>query len=92
MAARGINNVELGRALGVSHVAVGNYLKESGQLPRADGLARIAEYFGVSMESLLRPNAVVGRIKEEPPAETWQARALAAEKKLAAIEGILKKI
>jgi len=91
MAARGVNNVELGRALGVSHVAIGNYLKEPGQLPRADGLARIAEYFGVTMESLLRPQTGGVRIKEEPPTENWQARALAAEKKLAAIEALLKK-
>ena len=81
MGARGVNNVELGRAIGVSHVAIGNYLKEPGQLPRADGLARLAEYFGVSMESLLRPSPSPNRIKEEP-VENWQARALAAERKL----------
>ena len=93
MAARGINNVELGRAIGVSHVAIGNYLKEPGQLPRADGLARIAEYFGVTMESLLRP---IGARVQEAPIENWQSRALAAEKSLmvvkAALEAVLKKI
>ena len=89
MAARGVNNVELARSLGVSHVAVGNYLKEPGQLPRADGLARIAEYFGVSMESLLRPPKAGGRMKEEPPDENWQARALAAEKKLELVRAAL---
>lgn len=48
---RGMNNVSMAKAIGVSHVAVGNYVK--GRVPKAAILQRIADFFGVSSSVLL---------------------------------------
>ena len=46
-----ISNPALGRAIGVSHVAIGNFL--SGQLPKSEHLYGLARFFGVSTDYLL---------------------------------------
>lgn len=49
----GINNAELARRIGVSHVSVGNYL--AGRVPKYDVAQRIAEVFGIAPDYLLNP-------------------------------------
>jgi SOS-response transcriptional repressor LexA len=49
---KGIRAAELARALGLSHVAIGNYIKAE-SLPDGSVLYDIAKYFNVSMEELL---------------------------------------
>jgi transcriptional regulator with XRE-family HTH domain len=51
MEQRGLNNTQLAREIGTSHVAVGNFL--DGQLPKSEHLYRLAKFFDVSMEWLL---------------------------------------
>jgi transcriptional regulator with XRE-family HTH domain len=51
MAGRSESAAEVGRAVGVSHVAVGNLLK--GQLPRSELLYALARHFAVSTDYLL---------------------------------------
>jgi len=92
MAERKVNNAALAREIGLSHVAIGNYLKD--QLPRSDGLYRLAQYFGVTMESFFDPNASK---KQTGTADShWKEKALMAEHKVAMLksgmEGLLKKI
>lgn len=48
---RGIKNIEVAKALGLSPTAVGNYVK--GRLPRAEELLSLAQYFGVPIERFL---------------------------------------
>ena len=51
MKQREVNALTLSKAVGISHVAVGNYLK--GQSPKSDHLIAIADFFGVSTDSML---------------------------------------
>ena len=49
---RGIEtNQQLGEAVGLSHVAIGNFLR--GQLPKSEHLLSLARFFDVPMEQLL---------------------------------------
>ena len=48
---KGLNNAELAKAVGLSHVSIGNFLE--GQLPRSEYLAALAQFFGVSTDWLL---------------------------------------
>lgn len=48
---REVNNAQLARAIGLSHVAVGNFL--DGQLPKSEHLYRLAKFFDVPMEYFL---------------------------------------
>lgn len=48
---RGIDNAKLARSIGVSPTAVGNYV--AGRVPRAEILARIAEFFEITTDQLL---------------------------------------
>ncbi len=50
MTLRGVNDVELGRVVKVSHTAIGKYRK--GRLPQADVLSRLARFFEVSIDEL----------------------------------------
>lgn len=65
MAERGLGNAALAKAVGISHVAVGNYL--DGRLPRAEELLAIADHLGVSTDYLLGRDSVVSR-GASPPA------------------------
>jgi phage repressor protein C with HTH and peptisase S24 domain len=49
--ARGISPYKLGKEIGVSHVAIGNWLE--GQVPKSKYLDALARFFGVSMGWLL---------------------------------------
>jgi transcriptional regulator with XRE-family HTH domain len=48
---RELNNLQLAKAVGLSHVSIGNFLE--GQLPKSEHLHALAEYFGVSTDFLL---------------------------------------
>ena len=50
IASKGLTHAQLGEALGVSHVAVGNWLR--GSLPHRSKAARIADFFGVTIDDL----------------------------------------
>lgn len=49
---RGANNVELARAIGLSHVMVGKYVKGK-SLPDCAIAVGIARFFGITVEGLL---------------------------------------
>ena len=51
MRTRVINNLNLGRAVGISHVTIGNYL--AGQLPKSEHLMALAKFFGVTTDEML---------------------------------------
>jgi transcriptional regulator with XRE-family HTH domain len=53
LAERGLSAAELARLAGISHVAVGNYLK--GRVPRYQEAVKIAQVFGLSPDYLLDP-------------------------------------
>jgi len=55
-----MSNAELGKAVGLSHVSIGNFL--DGQLPKSEHLAALAAFFGHSTDWLL------GRDTEAAPA------------------------
>jgi transcriptional regulator with XRE-family HTH domain len=63
MRERGINNAQLGKAIGVSHVAVGNFL--AGQLPKSEHLYELARFFGVPMEFFLEAEGESRRMLRE---------------------------
>jgi len=63
MSQAGENNAALAKAVGVSHVAVGNYV--SGRLPRAEELLQIARHFKVSLDYLLGWNEERRRMELE---------------------------
>jgi transcriptional regulator with XRE-family HTH domain len=75
--AKGENASDLAKAVGVSHVAIGNLLK--GQKPRSDLLFAIAQHFGVSMDYFYGgPIEPIGwestdPIPEKPSLEQWNA-------------------
>lgn len=76
MEKREVNASALAKIIGVSHVAVGNFL--DGQVPKADHLYAIAKYFGVTMESLIAEEVQPGqrplaRLMELPPSQTTPA-------------------
>ena len=81
--ANGENASDLAKAVGVSHVAIGNLLK--GQLPRSELLFSIAVHFGVSMDYFFGgPKEPVGwdstdPIPENPSLEQWNAMAQATK-------------
>jgi transcriptional regulator with XRE-family HTH domain len=66
MADRRLGNAALAKAVGISHVAVGNYL--DGRLPRAEELLAIADHFGVSTDYLLGRDSAMSR-GASPPAD-----------------------
>jgi transcriptional regulator with XRE-family HTH domain len=48
---RGLNNLDLAKAVGLSHVSIGNFL--NGQLPKSEHLLALADLFGVTTDWLL---------------------------------------
>lgn len=53
MAERGLKAVDLARGTGLTHVAIGNYLK--GRIPRWQEAEKLASFFGVQPDYLLNP-------------------------------------
>lgn len=89
----------VGRAVGTSHVSIGNYLE--GRVPRWDIAKKIADHFKVSVEWLLEGEGdAEGGVKEEAveykaPLVShidWKERALAAEEKLASLKEQLQRL
>ena len=76
MARRGLTQESLGHEMGVSHVAVGNWLR--GARPRASTAARLADYFGVLVEDLMDDS------RELPGVVSPEVREVAAEEPLGA--------
>ena len=64
---RGLSNLELAKAVGLSHVSIGNFL--DGQLPKSEYLAALAEYFGVTTDWLLgrEPQSSSPALHEDVP-------------------------
>jgi transcriptional regulator with XRE-family HTH domain len=63
-----VNNLTLAKAIGVSHVAIGNFV--GGQLPKTEHLVGLADYFGCSTDWLLgreRNEAEAPRVLRESP-------------------------
>lgn len=48
---RKINSLNLGKAIGTSHVTILNY--RGGQLPKSEHLISLADFFGVSTDAML---------------------------------------
>lgn len=64
MSDRRLGNAALAKAVGISHVAIGNYL--DGRLPRAEELLALADHFGVSTDYLLGRDGVAPRLPAVP--------------------------
>lgn len=68
---RGLKPAALAREIGLSHVAVGNWLKdEKPSIPDAYQLLKLAKHFGVTMEWLLtgeEPSGVQPSQLSSPP-------------------------
>jgi len=67
---RKLTNAELGKAVGLSHVSIGNFL--DGQLPKSEHLMALAKFFGVSTDWLLgreteASSAPARVLRENPP-------------------------
>jgi len=62
-----LTNAQLGKAVGLSHVSIGNFLE--GQLPKSEHLHALAEYFGVTTDWLLGRDktAAAPALREAPP-------------------------
>ena len=62
-----LSNPELGRAVGLSHVSIGNFL--DGQLPKSEHLHALAEFFGVTTDWLLgrEPGEAQAAFHEDAP-------------------------
>lgn len=58
---RGWRAMDLARATGLSHVAIGNYL--GGRTPKYDAAKKIAEAFGITPDYLLNPDIYSAGIK-----------------------------
>lgn len=61
LAEKGWKPVDLARATGLSHVAVGNYLK--GRIPKYEAAQKIAAAFGITPDYLLNPDAYSAGIR-----------------------------
>lgn len=92
-----LNNFQLGKAVGLSHVTIGNYV--GGKIPKSQHLQALAKFFGVTMEWLLSgddlqsPDYAI-REGDDLNAElnTWRKRATSAEKDLADLKQGLRKL
>jgi transcriptional regulator with XRE-family HTH domain len=64
---RRLTNLELGKAVGLSHVSIGNFLE--GQLPKSEHLLALAKFFGVTTDWLVghEPEAARPALRENPP-------------------------
>lgn len=82
--AAGLTQIALARATGLKQSAISSYCNDNG-LPSAEALYQIAKALHVSMEWLL-----VGDAENNQSSDnfSWQARALAAEKKLEVLKAV----
>lgn len=88
MARRGWKALDLAKATGLTHVAIGNYMK--GRVPRYKEAKIIADVIGISVDDLLTPQDSDNVLREEmPPIINWKARALEAERQLATLKSLL---
>lgn len=88
----------LAKAVGVSHVTIGNYLSGNNP-PKSDHLRALAEFFAVSMDELFTGEDRISRARkiayelhghsqegqrvfEEALKSDWKTRAIQAEEKL----------
>jgi transcriptional regulator with XRE-family HTH domain len=64
---RNLTNLELGKAVGLSHVSIGNFLE--GQLPKSEHLVALAKFFGVTTDWLVGhdPEPARSALRETPP-------------------------
>jgi transcriptional regulator with XRE-family HTH domain len=63
---QGLNNLQLAKAVGLSHVSIGNFL--NGQLPKSEHLVSLADFFDVTTDWLLG-------LDPKPPAPGRRPRA-----------------
>lgn len=96
MSAQGMRPADLARAAGLTHVAIGNYLK--GRVPKYEQAQKIAHVFGIGTDQLLNPPprrfkpVIHVMTQTEMDAATgghstdWRSRALEAERKLEALK------
>jgi transcriptional regulator with XRE-family HTH domain len=94
---RGLSPAGLAREIGLSHVAVGNYL--SGRVPRYDQAKKLADFFGVSTDELLSGGNKLQEAASVYAFEdrvNWKQRALDAEKKIEtlkkALQGLIREL
>ena len=81
-----VSNTELGRAIGVSHVTIGNYL--NGKMPKTDHFFSIARFFGVDPVDLYEGAIGVPALHDAPL--DWRTRALEAEQELGDLKRKIK--
>jgi transcriptional regulator with XRE-family HTH domain len=74
MEAANENKVDVAKAVGVSHVAIGNYV--AGRLPRAEELLLLAQHFKVSTDYLLGWEGVQQEVAAKLDAAGRMAEAL----------------
>ena len=90
MQRRGWKALDLAKASGLTHVAIGNYLK--GRVPRYREAKAIADVFGISVDDLLTPDSSGSMLREDmPPVVDWKSRCLNAERQLASLKALLLK-
>jgi transcriptional regulator with XRE-family HTH domain len=103
MKSKGVRAIDLAGTLGLSHPAIGKWLK--GTVPNGKELMKLARVFDVSMEHLLTGSKGVESIivresgsgcSVKQDDAKWRDRAIAAEHKVtvlkSGLEGLLKKI
>lgn len=80
----GIKQKELAEAVNIREQTLSRY-KTGARLPDTEELHRLANFFGVSMDWLLGADESDGE-------SAWKNRALAAERKLAAMKSLVGKL
>ena len=79
-----MNKLQLAKAIGVSHVAIANFL--NGQLPRSAHLASLADFFGVRTDWLL------GRDNDDPSTMHLKSKGRLEENALAELKTVKEKV
>jgi transcriptional regulator with XRE-family HTH domain len=88
---RGLNNAQLAKEVGLSHVAIGNFL--DGQLPKAEYLIALADFFGVSTDCLLgRDNKSIGDVVKTSPMNEALAEMEGVKEKVQSLDHVLQKL
>lgn len=92
MERKGVNNVELAKAVGLTHVSIGNF--RAGQLPKANHLHALALFFNVTMEYLMtgETSLTSSAIHEDAPAYGDKQRIQRMEELRKRIEANLREL
>ena len=103
MKRKGVRAIDLAGTLGLSHPAIGKWLK--GTIPNGKELMKLSRVFNVTMEYLLTGGGTVDSMMMQEVGSgytttadegKWRDRAIAAEHKVevlkSGLEGLLKKI